>query len=209
MSKPKTSHDMVQVCSAVYKEVLKRHHFAVPVKFTAEAGQDVSLFVVSDDSETRHIVAESQGNDVQFISAAEAARINGELWKHAALALFANAYADQADEADSPIAGEVMNALPDEIDSEAVSAANRIWYYACTINETNDALALYCKAHDLYEGEGDRELTPEMFAHYLVMQCLGHGVGLGDAFGDEVRNGIKCVHFEFYADSLSKNYFDN
>jgi hypothetical protein len=69
--------------------------------------------------------------------------------------------------------------------------------------------ALFDKAEAIIEtsGGGDRELSPEMFGHYLAMQAMGHGVGLSDAFGREVREAIKVPYLEFTNLDLEGDYF--
>lgn len=131
-----------------------------------------------------------------------------------ALAFFASAYADQADECDQPMQGEIMDQLPDDIDPAALHAADTL---AADTLRTNglksacfDLASLYLRAdeeRDNSDDKGDRELTPELFGHYLAMQAMGTGVGL-ESFGDAVRDNIRVPYVEFGAYSLEKDYFE-
>jgi hypothetical protein len=54
--------------------------------------------------------------------------------------------------------------------------------------------------------DADRDLTPELFGHYLAMQAMGHGVGL-ESFGRAVRDAINVPYVEFGSHSLECDYF--
>ena len=131
--------------------------------------------------------------------------IRAEIKKHAALAFFGSAYADQADEAEQPMRGEIMAQLPDEIDSEALAAAESLMVAVFEANQRQPEELL----SDIEEiADGDREATAEMFGHYLAMQAMGHGVGLYDAFGKEVYELVKVPDIEFGSPYLSRDYFE-
>lgn len=134
-----------------------------------------------------------------------------------ALAFFASAYADQADESGRPLSGEIMDQLPDAIDPESIQAAERLtagivgkYTFKTPDKSTDEKLTiLWAAVNFRYEGaedKGDRELTPELFGHYCAMQAMGHGVGL-ESFGDAVRDYLKVPYLEFGACSLSVDYF--
>lgn len=134
-----------------------------------------------------------------------------------ALAFFASAYAEQADECGQALSGEIMDQLPQEIDKAALYAVDtlvsdlvngfnylepglrnggkltRIWY---------NVLELWRNADD----KGNKELTPELFGHYCAMQAMGHGVGL-ESFGDTVRDFVTVPYCEFGSHSLERDYF--
>lgn len=132
-------------------------------------------------------------------------QIREEIRKYAALAFFASAYADQAEEAENPMQGEIMNQLPDEIDSAALHAADALIMGFESYHLT-DIVSIFETLCEQTEGEGDREHTPEMFGHYAAMQAMGHGVGLRDAFGRK-SDSLKVPYVEFGSYSLSKDYF--
>ena len=136
--------------------------------------------------------------------------------KSMALAFFASAYADQAEEKGEPLRGEIMDQLPDEIDSEAIKAANTLakkLVEQCWPNPdkrpANSYLGLvliFRKICSLVP-DGDRPLDYENFGHYLAMQAMGHGVGLWDAFGQNSTEWLDVPYIEFSSFSLSKEYF--
>lgn len=126
---------------------------------------------------------------------------------HAAKAFFASAWADAADESDdSPIGAgtEIFDVMPDETDAAAMRAARTLRMDMERENgrSIGDMLGLIER-----DGDGDRDNTIEHFGHYSAMQAMGHGVGLGDAFGDAVHDAIKVPYVEFGSHSLSKDYF--
>lgn len=125
----------------------------------------------------------------------------------ASRAFFACAWADQCEESEneSILSGqEIMQIMPDEIDTAAIDAAETL----CRVMERSNAGSiddLFSKAQEL--ADGDRESTIENFGHYCAMQAMGHGVGLYDAFGNVVYETIKVPYIEFGSYSLSKDYF--
>lgn len=123
-----------------------------------------------------------------------------------ARAFFASAFADQADECEQPLRGEIMDQLPDEIDPAAIHAAETLARDMIRANggRSLDELFSFVVAH----GCGDRDNSEEMFGHYCAMQAMGHGVGLGDAFGSAVYNAIKVPYCEFDSHSLERDYFE-
>ena len=126
---------------------------------------------------------------------------------HAAKAFFASAWADAADESDnSPIGPgvEIFNVMPAEIDPAAMHAARTLRMGIERVNgKTIEELMGLIER----DGGGDRPNTVESFGHYAAMQAMGHGVGLGDAFGCEVHEAIKVPYVEFGSYSLEKDYF--
>lgn len=145
--------------------------------------------------------------------------ISEQIKRGMALAFFASAYADLTEECDQPLRGEIMDQLPDEIDSGALHAAETLtndllranWPNRNTSEIPHDiGLALiYDRVDTLIDqhGGGDRDLTPELLGHYLAMQAMGHGVGLSDAFGDAVYKSFVVPYCEFGSHSLQKDYF--
>jgi hypothetical protein len=132
-----------------------------------------------------------------------------EIKRGMALAFFGSAYADQADEAGEPMRGEIMDQLPDEIDSAALHAADTLHFDICRANRVQTLDELYRKAQyivGLHDDKGDRPLTPELFGHYCAMQAMGCGVGL-DSFGKAVYDAIRVPYLEFGSFSLQKDYF--
>lgn len=147
--------------------------------------------------------------------------VANEIKHHMALAFFGSAYADQAEECGQPLQGEIMDQLPAEIDPAAVCAARTL---SMDIIRSNWKSAKHAEAMQLdtdrgltllfqlaqgqqdTDSKGDRELTSEMFGHYLAMQAMGTGVGL-ESFGDAVRDAITVPYCEFGAYSLESDYF--
>ncbi|QGH45026.1 hypothetical protein [Bacteriophage Phobos] len=131
-----------------------------------------------------------------------------------ARAFFANAYADQAEEALQPLGGEILDQLPDVIDPNAEAAALELCEKLADqfdYNERGLSLAqkvalLFLKACRADFANRDRELTAENFGHYLAMQAMGTGVGL-EAFGSDVRDAIPVPYLEFGSAHLSQEYF--
>lgn len=127
--------------------------------------------------------------------------------QHAAKAFFASAWADAADEApDSPIGAgaEIFDVLPDDMDPAAMRAARTL---RADIERVNGRTVAQMMREIEEAGDGDRDNTIEFFGHYAAMQAMGHGVGLADAFGDDVREAIKVPYIEFGSHSLEKDYF--
>jgi len=146
----------------------------------------------------------------------------GVILRNMALAFFASAYADQAEECGQPLSGEIMDQLPGEIDPAATHAARTLamgligknYPKADTATIEGDKLmgALYLMwAHVwalwMHSGDfGDRDMTPELFGHYCAMQAMGNGVGL-ESFGKAVRDAIEVPYVEFGSHSLEQDYF--
>jgi hypothetical protein len=139
--------------------------------------------------------------------------INEQIKHGAALAFFASAYADQADECGQPLRGEIMDQLPAEIDPAALHAADTLAHGLAAANAkrpgwTLTGCYLFAEQRQRYStGKGDRELTPELFGHYCAMQATGTGVGL-ESFGDAVRDSIAVPYIEFGSYSLERDYFE-
>ncbi len=131
--------------------------------------------------------------------------IREEIMNGMALAFFACAYADQAEECDQPLGGEIMDQLPDETDSAALHAAKTL---AFDMERKNGKPieALYQDMEALPAGGSDRQLTPDLFGHYCAMQAMGTGVGL-ESFGDAVENALTVPYCEFGSYSLERDYF--
>lgn len=97
-----------------------------------------------------------------------------------ALAFFASAYADQADECGKLLSGEIMDQLPDVIDKAAKHAAKTLHFGLLHANRTKSGYLL--KLYDLYRvaellhssvgNKVDRDLTPELFGHCCAMQAM-------------------------------------
>lgn len=125
---------------------------------------------------------------------------------HAARAFFASAWADMCDEDGPgvPSGAEIMDIMPDEIDPAAVHAARTLMMEMERANgKTIEALMSDIQGI----ADGDRDATMEFFGHYAAMQAMGHGVGLGDAFGSEVREAVRVPYVEFGSHSLQRDYF--
>ena len=128
-----------------------------------------------------------------------------------AKAFFASAYADQYDEAENPgfsASGcDWLDLMPDDMDPAALHAADTLVMDMLRANGGKNAESLldFVREHSA----GDREATAEMFGHYLAMQAMGHGVGLGDAFGRVVYESVKVPYVEFSGGSLANDYFTN
>jgi hypothetical protein len=139
--------------------------------------------------------------------------INDQIRAAMAKAFFASAWADMQEEKDSDdesrvnLSGkEIFDVMPSTIDPAAEHAARTL---AMDLERANGAsiVAVFCKAKRiaLETKQGDRDLTPENFGHYLAMQAMGHGVGL-ESFGDAVRDAITVPYVEFGSHSLEKDY---
>lgn len=131
-----------------------------------------------------------------------------------ARAFFASAWADQAEETGNSgiLSGaEILDVMPDDIDPAAEHAARTLAFDMVRANDGADLESLFERAAALAEehGEGDRESTAENFGHYAAMQAMGHGVGLGDAFGSHAYDAIRVPYVEFGAYSLERDYFDD
>lgn len=131
------------------------------------------------------------------------------------IAFFSCAYADQADECDQPLRGEITEQLPDEIDPAAIHAADNLAiavtglfnYMEPGLNTSQQLAQVYLLAAGKDKEGADREMTPELFGHYLAMQAMGTGVGM-ESFGYEVRELFdRLPYVEFGSHSLQKEYF--
>jgi len=127
-----------------------------------------------------------------------------------ALAFFASAYADMADECGQSLSGEIMDQLPPDIDASALDAADTL---ACDMSRANwsgerlpNLASIFEYASRQNVSGADRELSPELFGHYCAMQSMGHGVGL-ESFGEGVRDAIVVPYVEFGSHSLERDYF--
>lgn len=133
--------------------------------------------------------------------------IKQEFIRHASLAFFASAWADQCEESENAglLSGqEIMDVMPTDTDPAAICAGESLLSDMERLNMCSIE-ALMCVVVEL--GDGDRANTIEHFGHYCAMQAMGHGVGLRDAFGVAVRERIKVPHVEFSGYSLSADYF--
>ena len=126
--------------------------------------------------------------------------MNDQFLHHAARAFFASAWADQMEENGVTLRGEIMSQMPDEIDPAAIHAARTLLHDMLRANGAQDAGALLARCPD----EGDRPHTLATLGHYSAMQAMGHGVGLGDAFGDP--DCLIVPYIEFGSHSLEKDY---
>jgi hypothetical protein len=126
---------------------------------------------------------------------------------HAAKAFFASAWADACDEAEHgpSLSGcEIMNVMPQTIDPAAIHAARTLRFDVERVNKRTIAQLM---EEIRMKGYGDRPNTVEHFGHYAAMQAMGHGVGLADAFGSNVRESIAVPYVEFGQHSLQNDYF--
>lgn len=122
---------------------------------------------------------------------------------HASLAFFASAWADLVEENGGIIRGEVMDIMPRDIDPAATHAARTL---AMDIERANGKTILQLMRYIEQNGDGDRPNWIDYFGHYAAMQAIGHGVGLSDAFGREVREAIKVPYIEFGMHNLERDY---
>lgn len=120
---------------------------------------------------------------------------------HASRAFFACAWADMADENGHALRGEIMDQMPETIDPAAVHAARTLLSSMLRANGCANAGELLARCPD----DGDRPHDMETLGHYSAMQAMGHGVGLGDAFGD--HDCLTLPYIEFGSNSLEKDYF--
>lgn len=129
-----------------------------------------------------------------------------EFEMHAALAFFASAWADACDEMGPGIGPgvEIMDAMPDTIDPAAINAARTL---RMDIERINGASVARLMRRIEKIADGDRPAMMEYFGHYAAMQAMGHGVGLGDAFGSDVYASVQVPYCEFSSHSLARDYF--
>ena len=126
--------------------------------------------------------------------------MNNQFLHHAARAFFASAWADQMEENGVTLRGEILAQLPADTDPAAIHAARTLLHDMLRANGAQDAGALLARCPD----EGDRPHTRATLGHYSAMQAMGHGVGLGDAFGD--HDCLIVPYIEFGSHSLEKDY---
>lgn len=125
-----------------------------------------------------------------------------ESW--AAAAFFASAWADAEEEAGQAKPGEIMARMPSNIDPAALHAGRTL---RMDMERMNGRSVAEMMAEIESTADGDRPATLECFGHYSAMQAMGHGVGLGDAFGNETAEKLKVPYCEFGSHSLEKDYF--
>jgi hypothetical protein len=124
--------------------------------------------------------------------------IAGHILKGMALAFFACAYADQADECGQPMSGEIISQLPDALDPAALHAASTLKMDMERVNG-DDIETLYTR----FPGTTD---DPREWGHYAAMQAMGHGVSLRDyGISDDQ---VKVPYTEFGSHSLEQDYFE-
>lgn len=140
--------------------------------------------------------------------------LHDQIIHHMARTLFALAYADWAEEVGESLPGDVFNHIPSTFtDVGALAAAQWFGVELMAANGfkvlTDLSGVFYLAKHEhLFHNEkGDREMNPEHFAHYTVMQAIGHGVGLRDAFGLEVSERISVPYLQFNWCDLAGDYF--
>lgn len=137
--------------------------------------------------------------------------MNNNILKGMALAFFASAYADQADEAGEPLRGQIMDQLPDIIDPAAIHAAKTLYiqFERAFIDfhgepDTLDGDYIHLHGISHMEGNSDAE-NEQLFGHYAAMQAMGHGVGLWEYCPHQISDHVP--HIEFGSHSLEKDYF--
>ncbi len=129
-----------------------------------------------------------------------------EIELHMARAFFANAWADYVEENGDGMrlsGKEIMTIMPADIDPAAIHAARTL---RIDMERANGKTIAELMAYVISAHAGDRPATPEYFGHYCAMQAMGHGVGLGDAFGNEVRERVTVPYVEFGSYSLERDY---
>ena len=137
--------------------------------------------------------------------------MNQNILKGMALAFFASAYADQADEAGKPLRGEIMDQLPDEIDHAAIHAAKTLYIqFERAFNEFHGEWESldgdYIRTYGIEKMWGNSQKENEqLFGHYAAMQAMGHGVGLWEYCAHQISDHVPYIEFGAY--SLEKDYF--
>lgn len=123
--------------------------------------------------------------------------------RHMALAFFASAWADWTDNHGGGVGSgvEVMDAMPDEMDSAALDAAHKLAdgmeaSEGKSLEETFWAAVGLADTDDL--GGGDRPCDEEHFGHYAAMQAMGHGVGLESVGIDPNHFHVPDIEFSQY-----------
>lgn len=144
--------------------------------------------------------------------------MKNEILNGMAKAFFACAWDEQCEEAGQGcmLSGrDIMDLMPREIAPEAIHAAETLakdfvraqpMFTEYLPAQSIMIRTAYAKALQLDPSGADRELTPELFGHYIAMQAMGTGVGL-ESFGYAVREYFKVPYVEFGSHSLSKDYF--
>ena len=120
---------------------------------------------------------------------------------HASRAFFASAWSDMAGENGHALRGEIMDQMPETIDPAAIRAAGALLTAMLRANGCADAGEMLARCPD----DGDRAHNMQNLGHYAAMQAMGHGVGLGDAFGD--HDCLIVPYIEFDSHSLDGDYF--
>lgn len=139
--------------------------------------------------------------------------INDRILTGMAKAFFASAYADQADENDSPLSGEIMDQLPSEVDPAAIHAAETLyWQFEQALQGQGNGITLdgaYVWLHGVEAMEGDTDdEKARLFGHYAAMQAMGHGVGLWEyAVAPQIEERVPYI--EFGSHSLERDYFED
>lgn len=132
-----------------------------------------------------------------------------EILRGAALAFFACAWADAAEESGNAriFSGkEILNIMPRIIDESAYHAARTLANDMFTWNGQLNIEDIYARVESMDTTGSDRELTPDLFGYYCAMQAMGQGVGL-ESFGYECRAKVHVPYLEFGSHSLQKDYF--
>lgn len=135
--------------------------------------------------------------------------IRTEIHRHMALAFFASAWADWADEFGPGTPGmgaDVMDVMPDEIDPAALQAATDL-IESLEKQHSMSIAEIFEKAVEISGDDGDRPKTAEMFGHYAAMGAMGHGVSLHDAMGKAAAKFVKVPYMEFSSFDLDGNTY--
>lgn len=126
-------------------------------------------------------------------------------------AFFASAYADQADEAGQPLTGEIMDQLPDDMDTAAVRAGERLYNEFERAfgdfhgdGDTLDGAYVWLHGVDAMDGDTVKEQA-EAFGHYAAMQAMGHGVGLWEYVPHQIADHVPNIEFSSF--DLDQEYF--
>jgi hypothetical protein len=121
------------------------------------------------------------------------ARWPGDIFESAARALFVNAWADREEEEGRTYPGqELMEVAPETPDDARLAAASL--FKSTELVNKKQIENLYFRALKL-SGKEDNEHWRDLFGHYLAMEALGHGVGLGDEFRD---HGVEVPDVTYY-----------
>ena len=121
-----------------------------------------------------------------------------EIVKNMARAFFATAWADWEDEYGEGVGGaEILNVMPEEIDSGATKAAERLasimeGQYGATLPELLERIQA---APTRY---ASRPADAEHFGHYAAMQAMGHGVGLEEIGDEKIFPNFPYMEFTYF-----------